>query len=360
MNILAINPGSTSTRVGCFENEGEVCSHTIIHNQAELRGFSRISDQVAFRINAIEGVLQLVEKDLPSFDAVVGRGGFLRPLNSGTYRINQSMLDDLITARYGEHASNLGAILAYHLAQRLKAGGSYIVDPVVVDEMAPLARFSGHPAIPRRSLFHALNQKATARYYAKQAGKNYQKINLIVAHLGGGSSVGIHQNGRIIDVNNALDGDGPFSAERTGGLPIGDLIRLGSKRNENGELLYDQDALLRLITREGGLFAYSGTNNLQEIEARARSGNGESTQLLEAMAYQVAKEIGAGATVLKGKVDAIILTGGMAFSDWLTDLIRERVTFVAPVVVIPGGKELEALVDGVLRVYNGKEPVQEY
>ncbi|PKM76091.1 MAG: butyrate kinase [Firmicutes bacterium HGW-Firmicutes-15] len=360
MNILAINPGSTSTKVGYFKNTEEVYSKSIQHNQADLNKYVRISQQVIFRIEAIREALRPVEQDLPSLDAVVGRGGYLRPLISGTYRINHRMLDDLITARYGEHASNLGAVLAFQLAEKYNADGSYIVDPVVVDEMAPLARFSGHPAIQRRSLFHALNQKATGHYYAQQAGKGYNEINLIIAHLGGGASIGIHQNGRVIDVNNALDGDGPFSAERTGGLPMGDLLRLGFERDEKGAYFYDQERLLRLITREGGLLAYAGTNKLQEVEEQARVGNSESVLLLEAMAYQVAKDIGAGATVLKGKVDAIILTGGMSFSDWLTTLIRERVEFIAPVTVVPGEKELEALVEGVLRVHKGEELVLEY
>lgn len=360
MNIVAVNPGSTSTKLGYFIDEELVCADTIIHDHDELRIFPRICDQVSFRIKAIDEFLQTVNKDLSSLDAVVGRGGYLRPVASGTYRINRRMLDDLSTARYGEHASNLGAILAYHLADKLSAGGSYIVDPVVVDEMAPLARFSGHPAIQRRALFHALNQKATARHYARQAGISYQQINCIVAHMGGGTSVGIHQKGRIIDVNNALDGDGAFSAERTGSLPIGELVRRAYERNEKGELIHDQAGLLRMIAREGGLLAYTGTNDLQEIERRARAGDSESAQVVEAMAYQVSKEIGAGAAVLKGKVNAIILTGGMAHSEWLVDLIRGQVGFIAPLVVIPGGKELEALVEGVIRVHRGEEPALEY
>ena len=360
MKILAVNTGSTSTKVGYFNNKQVIFSSTIKHNLADLKRYASIVQQVPFRNEAVAQALRPIETELPSLDAVVGRGGFMRPVVSGTYQVNQRMLDDLISARYGEHASNLGAIMAFQLAEKYHAGRAYIVDPVVVDEMAPVARISGHPAIRRRSLFHALNQKATGRYYAQVAGKSYPELNLIIAHLGGGVSVGIHQNGQIIDVNNALEGEGAFSVDRTGGLPLGDIIRMCYRLDEKGQQLHDQDKMIRMITREGGLLAYAGTNNLQEVEERARSGHSESVLLLEAMAYQVAKEIGAGATVLKGKVDAVILTGGMSFSEWFTSLIRERVAFIAPVAVVPGDKELEALVEGVLRVHTGEELARVY
>lgn len=351
--ILVINPGSTSTKLALFENEKALFYETIAHSSASLHRFTRIVDQYPFREKLIRRFLQKRVININNIDAVVGRGGLLRPLVSGTYRVNQKMLNHLRKGIYGEHASNLGALLAYQLTKDTSIP-AYIVDPVVVDEMEDIARISGMPLLPRKSIFHALNQKAVARKAAVDLGKNYQDVDLIVVHMGGGISVGIHKKGRVIDVNNALDGEGPFSPERSGTVPVGDLVRLCFSGK------YTQEEIRAMIKGKGGLVAYLHTNDIPQVIAMIKKGDKKAKLILEAMVYQIAKQIGEGATVLKGNVDAIVLTGGIAHSNYLVEMIKDRVSFISLVMVYPGEEEMLSLSQGVLRVLRGEEEEKIY
>ncbi len=353
MIILTLNPGSTSTKIALFEDHECIFKTTLRHPSDALKPFASVYEQYAFRKEAILNALEHYDVALKDLDAVVGRGGMLKPIASGTYAVNQAMLDDLKTAKRGEHASNLGAIIAFELAQ-MAGVKAYIVDPVAVDEMDDLARVTGMVSIQRQSLFHALNQKAVARKAALQLQKPYESLNLIVAHLGGGISVGAHRKGRVIDVNNALDGDGPMSPERSGGVPIGPLYHWAF----SGKITLAQ--MKKLNYGEGGLVAHLGTNDGAEIEKRIAQGDAQARFIYEAMAYQIAKEIGSCAAVLKGAVDAVILTGGLAYDTMLTTWIQERVAFIAPVLVFPGEDEMEALALGALRVLTHEELAKEY
>ncbi len=351
--ILAINPGSTSTKIAVFENEKEVWSTKITHSAEELAGYDLISDQYDFRKEVILNELEKAGIDISSFHGIVSRGGLLRPIEGGTYLVDDRLLDDLRREVQGEHVSNLGALIAKDLAEEADCP-SFIVDPVVVDEMENIARYSGHPELPRKSIFHALNQKAVARKAATRLGKSYSRLNLIVAHLGGGISVGAHRKGRIIDVNNALNGDGPFTPERSGGLPVGDLADLcfsGKKTHRE---------VKKMITGEGGIVAYLGTNDMLAVEKEVKKGNRRFSEVYEAMAYQIAKEIGGLATVLEGNVDAIVITGGVAYDKNIIGWIRRRVEFIADIIVYPGEMEMEALAQGALRVLNGSEEAKRY
>nr|WP_250160247.1 butyrate kinase [Caloranaerobacter azorensis] len=291
--------------------------------------------------------------NLTKLSAVVGRGGLLKPIAGGTYKVNERMLEDLKVGVLGEHASNLGGILAHEIASQLNIP-AFIVDPVVVDEMEDVARISGMPELERKSIFHALNQKAVARRAAKELGKAYNEVNLIVAHLGGGISVGAHKNGRVIDVNNALDGEGPFSPERTGGLPVGDLVKLCFSGK------YTLAEMKKKIKGNGGLVAYLGTNDAREVVKMIENGDKKAELVYKAMAYQVAKEIGSLAAVLEGKVDGIILTGGIAYDKRFTKWIIDRVSFISKVFVYPGEDEMIALAEGGLRVLRGEEEAKVY
>jgi len=351
--ILAVNPGSTSTKIAIFEDDKEIFKKKLFHPREELSKFDRIVDQYEFRKEVILQALKEAGFKLEELSAVVGRGGLLRPIPGGTYRVNEAMLHDLRIGLQGEHASNLGGILAYEIAKPYGIP-AFIVDPVVVDEMEPIAKISGLPEIERRSIFHALNHKAVARLAAKDLGKKYEEVNLIVVHLGGGISVGVHRKGRVIDVNNALNGDGPFAPERAGGLPVWDAMKLALSGK------YTEHELKKKLAGQGGIVAYLGTNDMREVEDRVKSGDEKARLIFEAMAYQVAKEIGADATVLKGDVDAIVLTGGLAYSDMFVGWIKERVSFIAPVLVYPGEDEMRALACGALRVLRGEEQPLEY
>lgn len=346
--ILVINPGSTSTKVALFSNDELLFEKKIEHSSEELSVFHKIIDQYQFRKDIILDFLKEKGINLSTLDAVVGRGGLLKPIPSGTYRVNEKMLEDLRKGVSGEHASNLGGILAYGIAEKLSIP-AYIVDPVVIDEMKPVARISGMPEIPRISIFHALNQKAVARKAALDLGKKYEHANFIVAHLGGGISVGVHCKGKVIDVNNALNGEGPFTPERSGGVPVGALVELCFSGK------FTKDEIMKKIKGKGGLMAYLNTNDVREVIKRIEQGDKKAELILEAMAYQVAKEIGAGATVLKGKIDAIILTGGIAYASEFVNLVRDRISFLSLVMVYPGEEEMLALCVGALRVLRGKE-----
>lgn len=351
--LLIINPGSTSTKIGVYEDENQILEETLRHSSEEVSKYATIFDQFEFRKEVILNVLKEKDFDINTLDAVVGRGGLLKPIPGGTYRVNDVMLRDLKIGVQGQHASNLGGIISNEIAKSLNIP-AFIVDPVVVDEMEDVARISGIPEIQRVCIFHPLNQKAVARRYAKEHGKKYEDLNVIVAHMGGGISVGAHKNGRVIDVNNALDGEGPFSPERSGGLPVGDLVKLCF----SGKYTYEE--IKKMITGKGGLVAHLNTNDVREVLAAAKAGDKKAELLFEAMGYQVAKEIGKCATVLSGKVDAILLTGGIAYGKEITDYIKDRVEFIAPVVIYPGEDELLALAQGGLRVLNGEEEARLY
>lgn len=351
--ILVINPGSTSTKIGVFVNDKSILEKTIRHDLTLIQSFSQISDQYEFRKNTILETLDEEGINLSKLSAVCGRGGLLRPIEGGTYSVNRQMLNDLQKGYAGQHASNLGGIIAYEIAEGLNIP-AFIVDPVVVDELEPLARISGFSLIERKSIFHALNQKAVARRVAKQIGKKYEDLHCIVVHMGGGITVGVHKNGRVVDVNNGLHGEGPFSPERAGTVPVGDLIDLCFSG------MYYREEIMKKIVGQGGLVGYLGTNSAIEVEKMIAKGNEKAKLIYDAMAYQVAKEIGAASAVLKGKIDAIILTGGLAFGKEFVTMISEYVNWIADVIVQPGEDELQALAEGTLRVLIGEEKVKEY
>lgn len=353
LKLLIINPGSTSTKIGVYEDENAVLVETLRHPNEVIEKYATVADQFEFRKEVILNVLKEKNFDIKTLDAVVGRGGLLKPIEGGTYAVNDSMLEDLKVGVQGEHASNLGGIIANSIAKELNVP-AYIVDPVVVDELEDIARISGMPEVPRKSIFHALNQKAVAKRYAKENGKKYEELNLIVAHMGGGVSVGAHKNGKVVDVNNALDGEGPFSPERSGSVPIGGLVELCYSGK------YTIGEMKKKINGKGGLVAHLNTNNALEVHNAAKAGDAKSKLIFEAMGYQVAKEIGKCAAVLCGKVDAILLTGGIAYNETMDNIIKERVSFIAPVVIYGGEDELLALAQGALRVLNGEEKSKVY
>jgi butyrate kinase len=351
--LLIINPGSTSTKIAIYDNEKPVFEEVLRHSAEELALYPTIYSQYQFRKDVILETLSRKDINLTKLSAVVGRGGLLHPIPSGTYEVNDRMVEDLRMGLLGQHASNLGGILAREIASQLNIP-AFIVDPVVVDEMEEVARLSGMPDIERISIFHALNQKAVARRAARDLGKSYEEANLIVAHLGGGISVGAHKKGRVVDVNNALDGEGPFSPERAGGLPAEGLLKLCFSGK------YTMDEIKKKMVGKGGLVAYLKTNDAREVEKMIEEGNKEAELIYRAMAYQIAKEIGNCAAVLCGQVDAIVLTGGIAHSKMLTGWIKERVEFISQVMIYPGEDEMSALAEGGLRVLRGEEKAKEY
>ncbi len=351
--ILAINPGSTSTKIALYDNDQEVFRTNIRHDVKTLSTFKKIIDQFAYRLDAVTDTLKEHGINPSSLCAVVGRGGMLRPIESGTYGVDQVMVKDMEEAARGEHASNLGAVIAKRMADDIGIK-AFIVDPVAVDEMEDIARYTGMPEIRRVSLFHALNQKAIALKAAKDLGKDYQDLNLIIAHLGGGISVGVHHKGRVIDVNNALDGDGPMSPERSGTVPLGPLYKMVFSGR------YTLEEIKRKNYGNGGLVAYLGTNDGSQIRKMIDEGDTFAAFIQDVMCYQIAKEIGAAATVLEGQVDRIVLTGGLAYDGRITDHIIRRVAFISDVMTYPGEDEMEALVLGALRVLQGKEQAKIY
>ena len=352
--ILAINPGSTSTKIAVYEDKKEVFSKTLRHSAEELAPFKNVIDQFQFRKDVIKKALEENDIALKDLAVIVGRGGLLDPIPSGVYEVNRKMIDDLRSARNGEHASNLGAVIARDLAD--EAGGikALIADPVVVDEREPIARIAGHPLFERKSIFHALNQKAIAKMYAAKHGKKYNQLNLIVAHLGGGVSVGIHKKGKVVDVNDALRGEGPFTPERSGGLPAAQLVDICFSGK------YTEKQIRKMIAGEGGVSAHLGTHSFQEVEKRVEAGDKKAALISDAFAYNLAKEIGAMATVTDGKVDAIIITGGIAYNTALMKKVIKKVKFIAPVTIYPGEDEMGALAGNGLAVLTGKEKVKKY
>ena len=341
--LLVINPGSTSTKVALFLNDKLIQEATLRHDVEELEQFKNIIDQLDFRKQVIMDFLVQHKYRLNQIDVFVGRGGMLKPLkNGGTYLVTENMLNDLRACRYGAHASNLGALLASSFAKEFNRA-AYIVDPVVIDEFEDISRVSGQKLIERKSIFHALNQKATAKRHAKVIGRNYEDLNLVVCHLGGGISVGLHKKGRVIDVNNALGGDGPFSPERTGTIPTYPLVDLCF----SGE--YTKEEIKKLLVGKGGLVSYLGTNDGREVEARIDKGDQEAQFYYEAMGYNVVKEIGAMTFASRGKIDAVLLTCGMAYSKYLVDYIMSYLDKHVKVYVYPGEDEKRALAEGTFR-----------
>lgn len=350
---LIINPGSTSTKIGVFEDETLLFEETLRHSTEEIAQYASIVDQKDFRKEIIMNLLKEKNFDIHSLQVVVGRGGMLKPIPGGTYAVTDELLEDLKIGKQGQHASNLGGILAREIGDSIGVP-SYIVDPVVVDELMPIARYSGVPELPRTSVFHALNQKAVAKRYAKEKNVAYDSLRLIVVHMGGGVSVGAHENGRVVDVFNALDGDGAFSPERAGAVPSGALIKMCFSGK------YTEKEIYKKINGNGGFNAYLGTNDMRNVEKMVNDGDDHAREVREAFILQVAKDIGSMAAVLNGKVDQIIMTGGIAYNKSVTDGLAERVGFIAPITVYPGEDELLALTQGALRVMNGEEEVKKY
>ena len=353
--VFVLNPGSTSTKTALFRDQTCLHQETIRHADQVLQQTESLLDQLPLRLAAIEASLNaaLAQNNLliTDIDAFVGRGGLVRPVVSGTYRISPDMLADLEASRYGVHACNLGAIIVNQLAQRYHKP-AYIVDPPTVDELDVLARYSGLPEIPRISAFHALNQKIAARRAAEELGLDYQACNLIVTHMGGGISIGIHRQGRVVDVTNGMD-EGPFTPERAGSLPTMPLLRLMWKSG------MDPEQMRRKLVGQGGLYAYTGTVDARKVEDEAGQ-NPAWNEVLHAMAYQIAKSIAAMAAVVDGKIDGLVLTGGLARSALLTGAIRQRVGFLGPILIYPGEFEMEALAQGGIRVLKGEEAALDY
>ncbi len=349
--ILVINPGSTSTKIAIYENEVEIYKKNIVHPSSELNNYKVATDQFAYRHQTVITFLEEIHFNLQELDAIVARGGALPPLEAGAYRINQSMIDFLSQRPRADHGSNIAAIIALEMSRELGIP-SYIYDAISVDQLTDIARISGTPEIPRLSIIHALNSRSVAQKYALSIDRAYSDINLITAHLGGGITLAVHHGGRMIDMIS--DDEGPFSPERAGKVPCVPLVNLCYSGK------YDHFTMQKVFRGKGGLIAYLGTHDALEVERRIVQGDQEALLIYEAMAYQVAKGIGELATVVNGKLDAIILTGGIAYSEMLTNWIKERVKFIAPVVMMPGENEMEALALGALRVLRQQEIAHEY
>lgn len=350
---LVINPGSTSTKIAVFEDETLLFEETLRHSTEEIAKYGAIVDQKDFRREIILNLLKEKNFDIKSLNVVVGRGGMLKPIPSGTYTVTDALVRDLEIGVQGPHASNLGGILAREIGDSIGVP-SYIVDPTVVDELEPVSRYSGVPELPRTSVFHALNQKAVARRYAKEKGVPYESLNLIVVHMGGGVSVGPHKKGKVVDIFNALDGDGAFSPERAGAVPPGALVKMCFSGK------YTEQEVYKKIVGNGGFNAYCGTNDMRDIDKMIDEGDTHAKEVRDAFIQQLAKNIGAMACVLKGKVDQIILTGGIAYDKAVVDGLKEACEWIAPFTVYPGEDELLALAQGALRVMNGEEKAMEY
>ena len=355
MLILAVNPGSTSTKMAVYEDEKPLVLRSISHSNEDLAHFDDVIEQLDYRKKLVLDELERVGVPL-AFDAVIGRGGLVKPIAGGVYEINQKMLDDTYSGiAMHNHACNLGCLIAHDISSQIRGCRSFIADPGVVDELNDYARISGSPLMNRICIWHALNQRAIARRFAQEIGKKYEDLNLIICHLGGGISVAAHEHGRAVDANNALDGEGPFSPERAGSLPAADLIRLCFSGK------YTEKQLLKRIAGKAGLNAHLGTANVMEIEMRINEyGDTHAELILNAMVYHVAKNIAGLGAVLCGKVDAILLTGGLARSEYVISRLRKRIDWVAPVYCFPGEDELEALALNALDVLRGQRDVQEY
>jgi butyrate kinase len=355
MKLLVINPGSTSTKIAVFEDDKNIFQKNLQHDAGDLKNFKIVTEQFEFRKKAILDVLREEGYNVNDFKAVVGRGGLMHPIPSGVFEVNERLKEDLRSCYYGEHASNLGALIADDIANAIPGCKAFTVDPVVVDELQDVARIAGHPLFRRSAAFHALNHKAIAKLYAKQTGKTYEELNLIIAHLGGGISIGAHRKGKVVDVTNAVDGEGAFSPERSGTLPALQVASLCF----SGKYTFQQ--IKRILTGEGGMVAHLGTNQFQKIEEELiPSGDKNAALVHETMAYNIAKFIGAMATVLEGKVDAVLLTGGIAWNPLIVKSISKKVAFLAPVSVYPGEDEMAALAANGLAALLGDATIERY
>lgn len=351
--ILVVNPGSTSTKLGIYKNDVEIVREIIIHENDRIKNPSDLIKQFPNRVKLIKNFLNEHSIDIEEVDAIVSRSGELRPMPSGAYRISDAMIDDMLSCRYGLHPCNLGAAIVKELGKGKKAL-TLIVDAPTSDEFHPLARLSGLPNISRRSCFHVLNQRSIGKRLASDLGRNYEEMNLIGVHMGGGISIAVHQMGQLIDANDALDGDGPYSPQRAGTLPAAALLNLCFSGEISKEQIYG------MLTTNGGLMAYLGTQDAKEVEYLINNGDEKALLVYEGMAYQIAKEVGSMATVLKGKVDGIFFTGGMAYSDLLVGWLKERVEFIAPIYLYPGEDELKSLAESTLSVLNNNQSLLEY
>jgi len=350
--ILVINPGSTSTKIAVYHDEKPIMRHTVSHSTEQLEHFNDFTEQFEFRKDTV--LEELKKNDIPlDFDAVIGRGAVAKPIEGGTYSVTQEMIDDALNAHH-RHACNLGCIIADAIAKQIPNCQCFIADPGVVDELSPYARISGSPLMNRICIWHALNQRAIAKRFARERGKKYEDFNLIICHLGGGISIAAHEHGRAIDANNALDGEGPFSPERAGSLPAADLIKLCFSGK------YTEPQLLKRIAGQAGISAHLGTNNMKDVEQRVIDGDEHAKLIVDAMIYHTAKNIAAEAAVLCGKVDAILFTGGVARSEYIISELRKRIDFLAPVYCYPGEDELEALALNALEVLRGKQELKQY
>ena len=354
MQILAINPGSTSTKIAVYEDEKPILLRTIRHSAEELKKFEDVIFEFPFRKQLVMD--ELNRNDIPlQFDAVIGRGGLVKPIAGGTYEINQTMLDDTHSGiAMHNHACNLGCLIAYDIAKEIPGCRSFIADPGVVDELNDYARISGSPLMNRICIWHALNQRAIAKRFAREIGRHYNDMNLIICHLGGGISVAAHDHGRAVDANNALDGEGPFSPERAGSLPAADLIRLCFSGK------YTEAQLLKRVAGQAGITAHLGSNDMRVIEKRIAEGDEHAKLIVDAMIYHVAKNIVAQGAVLCGNIDAILLTGGLARSEYIITNLRRRIDFLAPVYCYPGEDEMEALAMNALDVLRGRQEAKVY
>jgi len=352
--ILVINPGATSTKIAVYRNNTSVFLKGIRHDCGDLETFTNTADQLPYRLNLV--LSEVKENHIPvdQVGMIIARGGLIHPLESGVYEVNEQMIKDLSEGVMGDHASNLGGLIAHRLLETFTQARAYIADPVVVDELDEVARISGHPQFQRTSIFHALNQKSVARTHAQSMGKDYEDMNLVVAHLGSGVSVGAHERGKVVDVNNALDGEGPFGPERSGTLPNGALARYCFQENSSWKQVN------KMLIGEGGMFAYLGHKDAQLLEKMAGEGDAEAGLIHEALAYQVSKEIGAMAAALSGRIDGILITGGMAHNPGLTSAIKERIDFMAPVFIYPGEDEMRALAHNGSLLLSGKVSAKHY
>ena len=354
-NILVIDSKNTSTKIAVFEDSKMSFLTTIRHNQNDLSEFAAIPDQLLFRKQAILKLLKDNDFPVDNFEIIIARGGLTKPLTSGIYAINEAMKRDLRIGIMGQHATNLGGLLAIEIAALTSGAHALTADPGVMDELDEIARLSGHPLFQRKSIFHALNQKTVARKYAKSQNKLYEDLNLIVVHVGGGGiSVGAHRNGLVVDVNQCYDGEGPFSLERTGSLPLGDVVRLCF----SGQ--YTQTEILQMITSRGGIMGYLGTTSFEEVERKIDEGDKYAELILQGMAYQVAKEVGAMATVFEEKPDAILLSGNVFHSQRFGNYLFNKVQRFAPVSFFPNEDEIEALAENAVRVLKGEAEILQY
>jgi butyrate kinase len=350
--ILAINTGSTSTKIAAFENDKKVFQENIDHSAEELSGFATIQEQQPFRRDVVADTLAKAGYSIENFDVFVGRGGSLNPCEGGTYEVGGLLLEHARGCASGPHPASVGTVIAYEFAQQA-AGKAYTVDPPDVDEFEPIARISGIKSIPRESRAHALNQKEAARRAAKDIGKPYEELRLVVAHIGGGISVGVHKCGRLVDATNLLNGDGPMAPTRCGTLPVGKVVKM----MEDG---IGAERIRQYVLKDGGMVDHLGTSDMREVERMIEGGDEYARLVRDAQIYSIAKTIGAFATVLEGRMDAIVLTGGLAHSAAIVDGIKSRVGFIAPVLSYPGEFEMEALANGALRVVRGMESLKEY